>query len=332
VRGLYHTFPPLDPAVYVQPQLKPSHGICSFTTTTFGAHRGAYQGAGRSTSGRDLLHLLRGSPSAPPPSAADLLQLPGQTSARPGWHTAVPDLHRHLQVGTQFHPAGIFMSRTAYMGLGSTSAFPGPAYDFSGRNIFFPGRYSRSRAGMVQSRPLLAGIAGFRANPGQFRVGLCSRIPVGPTTGESRLGRYGAHPAWAGFSNSGRARSSSSGWAVSSFGSAGPSRLLRFSSVGLPWPLPGPVALAAPGFCWQAPGPRLGRSAGAAANSPGRPPRQLGLAAASQSGQAGIPVGYAGAGHAGSCWQATFNPAKPASVPATSLRNKNQLSATSLSF
>jgi hypothetical protein len=48
----------------------------------------------------------------------------------------------------------------------------------------------------------------------------------------------------------------------------------------------------------------------------GFPPRQLGRTPASQSGQAGIPVGYAGAGHAGSCWQATFNPAKPASVPA----------------
>jgi hypothetical protein len=40
------------------------------------------------------------------------------------------------------------MSRPAYMGLGSTSAFPGPAYDFPGRNMFFPGRNSRLWAGM----------------------------------------------------------------------------------------------------------------------------------------------------------------------------------------
>jgi hypothetical protein len=108
VRGIYRAFPPPDPPVYVWPQLKPSHGICSFTTTTFGAHRGADQGAGRSTSGRDLLHLLGGSTSPSPPSIAGLLHLPGLMSTRPGQHTAVSDLHRHLRAGTQFLPAGIF--------------------------------------------------------------------------------------------------------------------------------------------------------------------------------------------------------------------------------
>jgi hypothetical protein len=211
VRGLYRAFPPSDPPVYIRPQLKPSHGICSFTTTTFGVHRGADQGAGRSTSGRELHHLLGGSTSASPPSTAGLLQPPGLTSTRPGRHTAVPNLHRHLWADTQFHPAGIFyvpidifyvpasifMSRPAYMGLGSTSAFPGPAYNSPGQNIAFPGqKNSRSRAGMQQIRPLLAGIAGFRADPGQFRLGQCSRILAGAT--ESRLGRQWENPGWAG--------------------------------------------------------------------------------------------------------------------------------------
>jgi hypothetical protein len=108
MRSLYRAFPPPDPLVYVRPQLKPPCGICSFTTTTFGAHRGADQGAGRSTSGRDLLHLLGGSTSASPPSTAGLLQPPGLTSIRPSRHTAILDLHRHLRVGTRFHPADIF--------------------------------------------------------------------------------------------------------------------------------------------------------------------------------------------------------------------------------
>jgi hypothetical protein len=82
---------------------------------TFGAHRGAEQGAGRSTSGRDLLHLLGGSTSALPPSIAGLLQLTGLTSTRPGQHTAFPDLHRHLRAGTRLPRAGIYVSRPAYM-------------------------------------------------------------------------------------------------------------------------------------------------------------------------------------------------------------------------
>jgi hypothetical protein len=155
VRGLYRAFPPPDPPVYIRPQLKPSHGICSFTTTTFGAHRGADQGAGRSTSRRDLLHQLGGSTSASPPSTAGLLQLPRLTSTRPGRHTAVPDLHRHRRASTQLRWAGIFyvlagifyvpadifyvpasisMSRLVYVGLGSSPAFPWPAYIMSGRN------------------------------------------------------------------------------------------------------------------------------------------------------------------------------------------------------
>jgi hypothetical protein len=87
---------------------KPSHGICCFTTTTFGAHRGADQGAGRSTSGRDLLRLLGGSTLALPPSTAGLLHLPGLTSTRPGRHTVVPDLHQHFR-------AGIFVLGPAYL-------------------------------------------------------------------------------------------------------------------------------------------------------------------------------------------------------------------------
>jgi hypothetical protein len=114
VRGLHRAFPPSDPPVYSRPQLKPPCAICCFTTTTFGAHRGADQGAGRSRSERDLLRLLGGSTSAQPPCTAGLLQLGGLTSTRPGQHTAVPDLHQHLRAGTQLPRAGIFMSRLAY--------------------------------------------------------------------------------------------------------------------------------------------------------------------------------------------------------------------------
>jgi hypothetical protein len=78
------------------------------TTMTFGAHRGADQGAGRVTSGRDLLRQLRGSTSASPPSTAGLLQLPGLTSTRPGRHSVVPDLHQHFW-------AGIFFLGLAYL-------------------------------------------------------------------------------------------------------------------------------------------------------------------------------------------------------------------------
>jgi hypothetical protein len=158
VRGLYHAFPPPDPPVYVWPQLKPSHGICSFTTTTFGAHRGADQGAGRSTSRRDLLHLLGGSTLASPLSTAGLLQPPGLTSTRPGRHTAVLDLHRHLRAGTRLPWAGIFMSRPTYlvspptyMGPGLTPTFPRLVY------MFF-GRIMRLWAGIWRFWPSLAGI------------------------------------------------------------------------------------------------------------------------------------------------------------------------------
>jgi hypothetical protein len=121
VRGLYRAFPPPDPPVYVRPQLKPSHGICCFTTTIFGAHRGADQGTGRSTSGWDLLHLLGGSISAPPLSTLALLHLSGLTSTRSGRHTVVPNLLQQFR-------AGIFFPRPA---LG----FPGPALVGPGRHI-----------------------------------------------------------------------------------------------------------------------------------------------------------------------------------------------------
>jgi hypothetical protein len=90
---------------------KPSHGICCFTTTIFGTHHGADQGAGRSTSGQDLLRLLGGSTSALPPSTAGLLHLPRLTSTLPGRHTVVSDLHQHFW-------AGIFILGPAYLCLG----------------------------------------------------------------------------------------------------------------------------------------------------------------------------------------------------------------------
>jgi hypothetical protein len=131
VRGLYCAFPPLDPPVYVRPQLKPPCGICSFTTTTFRAHRGVDQGAGTSTSGRGLLHLLGGSTSASPPSTADLLQLPGLTSTRPGWHTTVPNLHQHIR-------AGIFFPGPAYLCPGQHMRARGRLWHSPGRHICVP--------------------------------------------------------------------------------------------------------------------------------------------------------------------------------------------------
>jgi hypothetical protein len=140
VRGLHRAFPPPDPPVYVWPQLKPSHGICCFTTTIFGAHRGADQGAGRSTSGQDLLHLLGGSTSASPMSTAGLLQLPELTSTRPGRYSVVPDLHWHFR-------AGIF--------------FPGPSLAFPGPALVGPGRHISVSAGICL---FLAGIRFFLAS------------------------------------------------------------------------------------------------------------------------------------------------------------------------
>jgi hypothetical protein len=144
VHGLYRAFPPPDPPVYVRPQLKPPCGICSFTTTTFGAHHGADQGTGRSTSGRDLLCLLEGSTSASPPNTAGRLHLPGLTSTRPGRHTVVPDLHQHFQ-------AGIFFP-------GSAIDFLGPAYLCPSRHIYVPTDICRTG---VDSDISLAGIYDF---------------------------------------------------------------------------------------------------------------------------------------------------------------------------
>jgi hypothetical protein len=165
--SLHRAFPPPDPPVYNRPQLKPPRGICSFTTMTFGAHRGADQGAGRNTSGRDLLHLLGGSTLAPPPSTTGLLQLPGLMSTRPGRHTAVPDLHQHfwadifflgptyLRPGRHIYvPAGIFISRPMLVGPGSTSTFPRLAYNSPGRHIIISGWNSRWQAGIRQLRTL----------------------------------------------------------------------------------------------------------------------------------------------------------------------------------
>jgi hypothetical protein len=56
VCGLYRACPLPDPPVHSRPPFKPPCGICCFTTTTFGAHRGADSGAGWSSSGRDRLH------------------------------------------------------------------------------------------------------------------------------------------------------------------------------------------------------------------------------------------------------------------------------------
>jgi hypothetical protein len=229
-----------------------------------------------------------------PPSTAGLLQLPGLTSTRPGRHTAVLDLHRHLWAGTRLHragifyvPAGIFMSRPAYMGLGSTSAFPGPAYDFPGRNMFFPSRYSRLWAGIGEFRPLLAGIIEYWADSGLPRALQAAGIPVGPPA--SAAPRSAPRSAYA------PARSASRlnprplrAWAAPQLGR-------RFSS-----------GWATPRFR-----PRLGLGASTAASPPGRPeflPASWATPRQASPAWAGILLGYAG--------QATDDPVVPASVPA----------------
>jgi hypothetical protein len=94
------------------------------------------------------------------------------------------------------------MSRPTYGRPGSTSALPGPAYDFSGRNISYPGRNSRSWAGRQQIRPFLAGVSSSLASGGvESRLGQSSGVPghcgwAGLET--VRLGRSGVTPAWAG--------------------------------------------------------------------------------------------------------------------------------------
>jgi hypothetical protein len=194
VRGLYRAFPPPDPPVYVRPQLKPPCGICSFTTTTFGAHRGADQGAGRSTSRRDLLHLLGGLTSALPPSTAGILHLPGLTSTRPGRHTAVPDLHRHLQAGTRFPRASIFMSRPAYLCLGRHMWARGRLRHSPGRHMCSV-QNIRHRAGLFQFWPIPAGSCRFWAT--QQHPGRPGPVQRNPGTGRGifpRVGRLLRHP------------------------------------------------------------------------------------------------------------------------------------------
>jgi hypothetical protein len=128
VSCLHRVFPPLDLPVYSRPQLKPPCGICSFTTTTFGAHRGADSSAGRITSGRDLLCQLRGSTSTSPPSTSGLLQLPRPTSTHLGWHSAIPDRHQHFR-------ADIFFTGLALGFLGLALVVP---TDFDGPGMAYP--------------------------------------------------------------------------------------------------------------------------------------------------------------------------------------------------
>jgi hypothetical protein len=128
-----------SPPVYSRPQLKPPCGICSFTTTTFGAHRGADQGAGRSTSGRDLHRLPGSSTLASPPSTLGLLQLLGLTSTRPGRHSVVPDL-------PQYFRAGIFFP-------GPALGVPGPTMVGPGRHIYIPAEICGPEVDSGISRP-----------------------------------------------------------------------------------------------------------------------------------------------------------------------------------
>jgi hypothetical protein len=282
VHGLYRAFPPPNPPVYVWPQLKPSHGICSFTTTTFGAHRGADQGAGRSTSGRDLLRLLGGSTSAPPPSTAGLLQFPGLTSTRTGRYTAVLDLHQHFRAGIFFPgPAYLCPDRHIYIpagicGPGWTSTFPGPAYNFPGRHTHFLAGIRVFGPEYVNAGSSLAGIR--RSWAGRA-------IPAG-------LGRNGGSPV--------QARGSSSGWAGFSLVPAGPSRPPCSCSGRPPRP---PLWAASVGWAgtpasgWAEAGyPRLGLCPVEATPPVKQPPRWPSWAAI--VGPACVAVGWAARGQA----------------------------------
>jgi hypothetical protein len=133
LRGLHRAFPPLDPSVYSRPQLKPPCGICSFTTTTFGAHHGANQGAGRSTSRRDLHRLLEGSTLALPPSTAGLLQLPGLTSTRPGRHTRLSRIYINISGPTYSSPDRHSASSGWHIYVPADFGGPGLAYACPGR-------------------------------------------------------------------------------------------------------------------------------------------------------------------------------------------------------
>jgi hypothetical protein len=191
VRGLHRAFPPPDPPVYVRPQLKPSHGICCFTTMTFGAHRGADQGAGRSTSGQDLLHLLGGSTSTSPMSTAGLPQLPELRSTRPGRYSVVPDLHWHFR-------AGIFFPEPSL-------AFPGPALVGPGRHISVSAGICLFLAGIRFSWPVFASVGQDGPFSGLSRPA-CGRpgpIPATPRF-SPHLGRASASAA------AGRSQASSS--------------------------------------------------------------------------------------------------------------------------
>jgi hypothetical protein len=189
VRGLHRPFPPSDPLVYSRPQLKPPCGICSFTTTTFGAHRGADKSAGRITSGWDLLRQLWGSTSALPSSTSGLPQLPGLISTRPGRHTFVPNLLRHFW-------ADIF--------------FPGPALVGPGWHICVP--VDIGGAGVNSDTPRPAYIFFW---PVFTPTGRHKPIPAFPGRSSRFLGQYRGIPA--------QHRASSCGWASSSLNSAGPS-------------------------------------------------------------------------------------------------------------
>jgi hypothetical protein len=256
--------------VYSRPQLKPPRGICSFTTTTFCAHRGADQGAGRSAFGWDLLRLLGGSTSASPPSTSGLLQLPGLTSTRLGRHTVVLDQHRHFR-------AGIF--------------FPGRRSVSSGRHIYVSADIGGAG---VDSDTLLAGICVFwPAFPtvGRQRqvlafsgrdtkvLGRICALPAGLARVRSRLGcRCLSSTGWAGIS-------SNPGWAGAGRILAGPARVGSPAGPAAPpspgGPLlhchPGSPQVSAPFGRWASAGPRPRRDSRPSRllRQRARPPRRI---------------------------------------------------------
>jgi hypothetical protein len=113
----------------------------------------------------------------------------------PGWHTAVPDLHRHLRAGTRFPRADIYVSRPAYLCLGRHMWAQGRLQHSPGRHIcvsaeIYVGGLDYFNSGLF--RPKIAGSGPEQQNPGrsgpaQWKPGAGRGIFI-------RVGRLLLHP------------------------------------------------------------------------------------------------------------------------------------------
>jgi hypothetical protein len=125
------------------------------------------------------------------------------------------------------------MSRPTYVGPGSTSALPGPAYNSPGRHITLPAGIYFFLAGIRVRGPAYSEFGllwpAYQV-PGPVPAGSGwasgGQTPAGPASGHpARPSRF--PPAWAGspaYQGPWQGEASSAGWAGSSFIPAGPSR------------------------------------------------------------------------------------------------------------